>query len=75
MRNWINSKFFDGKNNEHVIGLIIGWLAIIGLTAYAVVYNHQNFDPQAFGLGFGLVGTGAGLGKCLAGRDPSDQGQ
>ena len=44
---------------------IYGALAVftfLGLAISAVLFKNQNFDPQAFGLGFGGLLVGFGLG-------------
>lgn len=54
----------DGKSFDFIrCGAVIGCTALISLAGYHVATSNQ-FDPMAFGAGFGgiLFGAGAGIG-------------
>ena len=44
---------------------VYGALAILiffALSVYSVIYNHAPWEPQSYGIGFGALLTGFGLG-------------
>ncbi len=46
-------------------------LSYVGLAIYAVVFKHQTFDMQSFGIGAGAVITAMGAAERLSLRSSS----
>jgi hypothetical protein len=61
---WLGQLFAgaDGKADEMSALCIAGVLSFIALGVYAVVWNHQAFDPMGYG-----TGLGAAIGAAAAG--------
>lgn len=54
----------DGRADEMAACAILGVLSFIGLAGWAVISNHQPFDPMSYGTGLGVAigGASAGMG-------------
>jgi hypothetical protein len=54
--------------DEMAILSILGVLAFIGLSAYAVIWKGQAWDPQAYGIGLGAAIGAAAMGMGIKAR-------
>lgn len=74
---WLREMITEADNATHDAKRIIG-LGMAGqfmwLNAHAVVFNHQAFDPVAFGTGAGAViaGLGVAIGLSANAENKSD---
>lgn len=51
------------------MGMVVGGVAMIGLSAVAVIINKQPFDPLLFGGGIGAIFGGGGVGLMTKAKD------
>ena len=60
--NWLKQVFSDPNNfpDDGRIGAMAIIFTGLGLAIYSVVYNHQVFDMQTFGIGSGALCAGVG---------------
>ena len=65
---FIKDIFTLANGEDFDIGRIVGFagaVTFIYLSIFAVVVKGQAFDPQAWGMGFGLLITGIGAALML----------
>lgn len=53
------------------VGMVVSGLAIVGLSAWSVVVNHQPFDALSTGGGLAAVFFGGGAGIASKSKDES----
>lgn len=56
------------------VGMVLSGLALIVLTAVAILVNHQPFDPLAFGSGLAVIFAGGGVGVMAKSKDENPSG-
>lgn len=54
-----------GRSDEMALLSIIGVLVFIGLEVFSVVWRHQPFEPDGFGMGLGSAIGAAAVGMGL----------
>lgn len=58
----------NGRSDEMAVLSIIGVLSFIGLEIFTVLFRHQSFEPERFGMGLGSAIAAGAIGMGLSSR-------
>lgn len=64
LREFLSQMMTESDNITHDLYRYLSLVSIvsgIGLQIYAIVFGHQNFDMQTFGIGVGALFAGVGV--------------